>query len=80
MPRNRAAAFIHSLPVHLLGVLESLLGVLKSLPGALMPGLVIVLFVRVRGGEMSVGGIFVQLGGPLMIPVMRPVVITLRHL
>ena len=67
-------------PVRLLGMLVSLLGVLQSPPGALLPGLVILFLMGFRGATMSVGGAIVQLGGPLMIFVMRSVVITSRHL
>jgi hypothetical protein len=49
--------------------------VLKSLSGALMPGLVILLFVGFRGTPMRLGGNVVQLGGPLMVLVMRSVVV-----
>jgi hypothetical protein len=54
--------------------------VLKSLSGVFPSGLVILLFVRIRGSAMGVSGTFVQLGGSLMILVMRSVVIALGHL
>ena len=56
VPKGRDAVFIHSVPVRLLGMLVSLLGVLQSLPGALLPGLVILLLMGFRGAAMSVGG------------------------
>ena len=80
MPKDREAVFIHSVPVHLLGMLVSLLGVLKSLPGVFLSGLVILFLVRFRGSAMSMGGTLVQLSGSLMILVMRSVVIARRHL
>ena len=79
VPEDRDAVFIHSVPVRLLGMPVSLLGVLESLPGALLPGLVILFLMGFRGATVSVGGTIVQLGGPLMIFVMRSVVITSRH-
>jgi hypothetical protein len=79
VPKDREAVFIHSVPVHLLGMLVSLLGVFKSLPGALLPGLMILFLMGFRGAAMSMGGTVVQLGGLLMIFVMRSVVITSRH-
>jgi hypothetical protein len=66
--------------VHLTGVLVSLLGVLKSLPGVFVSRFVLLLFVGIRGGAMSMSGTLVQLGGSLMILVMRSVVLTLGHL
>ncbi len=71
--------FIHRFPVYLLGMLMSFLGVLKSLPGELLPGLVILFFMGFRGATMSVGGTIVQLGGSLMILVVRSVVIASSH-
>jgi hypothetical protein len=71
--------FIHRGPMRLLGMLVRFLGVLKSLPGALLPGLVILLLMGFRGATMSVGGLIVQLGGALMIFVVRSVVIASRH-
>jgi hypothetical protein len=79
VPEDRDAVLVHSGPVRLLAMPMSLLGVLQSLPGALMPGLVILLFVGFGGATMSVGGAIVQLGSPLMILVMRSVVVTSRH-
>ena len=79
VPKGGDAVFIHRGPVRLLGMLVSFLGVLKSLPGALLPGLVILLFMGFRGAAMSVGGAIVQLGGALMIFVVRSVVIASRH-
>jgi hypothetical protein len=79
VPEDRYAVFIHSVPVRLLGVLVSFLGVLKSLPGALLSGLVVLFFVGFRSATMSVGGTIVQLGGSLMIFVVRSVVIASRH-
>jgi hypothetical protein len=79
VPEGCYAVFIHSGPMRLLGVLVSFLRVLKSLPGALLPGLVILLLMGLRGSAMSVGGTIVQLGGALMIFVVRSVVIASRH-
>jgi len=79
VPKGRDAVFIHRVPMHPLGMLVSRLGVLKSLPGVLLSGLVILLFVRIRSRAMSLSGTLVQLGGSLMILVMRSVVITLGH-
>jgi hypothetical protein len=52
-----------------------LLGVLQRLPGVLVSGLMVLLLVRLRRVAMNVGGIVMQLGGPLMIFVVRSVVI-----
>jgi hypothetical protein len=71
--------FIHSVPMRLLGKLVGLLGVFESLPGELLPGLVILLVMGHRGAPMSVRGKVVQLGGALMILVMRSVVIARGH-
>jgi len=79
VPKDRDAVFIQGVPVCLLGMLVSYLGVLKSLPGALLSGLAILFFVGFRGATMSVGGAVVQLGGALMIFVVRSVVISSRH-
>jgi len=70
VPKHREAVFIQSVPVRLLGMLVSLLGVLKTLPGALLPGLVILLLMGFRSTTMSVGGTIVQLSSSLMIFVM----------
>ena len=56
------------------------LRVLKSLPGVFPSDLVILLFVRIRGSAVSVGGTLVQFGSSLMILVVRSVVMTSRHL
>ena len=80
MPEDRDAVFIHRVPVHSRGVVVRPLGMLKSLPGVFLSGLVILLFVHLRGSAMSMSGTLVQLGGSLMILEMRSVVITLRHL
>jgi hypothetical protein len=79
VPKGGDAVFIHRFPMRLLGMLVSFLGVLKSLPGELLPGLVILLLMGFRGATMSVGGTIVQLGGALMILVVRSVVIASRH-
>jgi hypothetical protein len=79
VPKSGDAVLIHSLPVCLLGMLVSFLRVLKSLPGALLPGLVILLLMGFRGAAMSVGSIIVQLGGALVVFVVRSVVIASRH-
>jgi hypothetical protein len=79
VPKDGDAVFIHSGLMRLLGMLVSFLGVLKSLPGALLPGLVILLLMGFRGAAMSMGGLIVQLGGALMIFVVRSVVIARRH-
>jgi hypothetical protein len=75
MPESRNAVFVHNGPVNLGGMLVGVLGVLKSLPGALLPGLVVLFLMGFRGAAVSVGGSIVQLGGPLMILVVRSVVI-----
>ena len=80
VPKRGDAVFIHSGPVRLFGMLESLLGVLKSPPGELLPGLVVLFLVGFRSATMSVGGTIVQLSSSLMILVMRSVVISSRHL
>jgi len=46
------------------------LRVLQSLPGPLLPGLVILFLVGLRGAPMRMGCIVVQLSGLLMIFVM----------
>jgi hypothetical protein len=79
VPKGCDAMFIHRGLMRLLGMLVRDLGVLKSLPGALLPGLVILLLMGFRGATMSVGGAIVQLGGALMILVMRSVVVTSGH-
>ena len=57
--------------IELLAVLVSLVGVLQSLAGVLVSGLVILFLMCFRGIAMNVGGVIVQLGGSLMIFVMR---------
>jgi hypothetical protein len=79
VPKGGDAVFIHRGLMRQLGVLVRYLGVLKSLPGAFLPGLVILLLMGFRGATMSVGGTIVQLGGALMILVVRSVVIASRH-
>src|SRR5208283_4086559 len=74
VPKDRDVVFIHSVPVHPLGMLVSQLGVLKSLPGVFPSGLVTLLLVRIRGSAVSVGGTLVQFGSSLMILVVRSVV------
>ncbi len=80
VPEHRDAVFVQKAPVRLLGMLVSLLGVLQSTPGALLPGFVILFLVGFGGATVGVRGGVVQLGGPLMIFVMRSVVVTSRHL
>ena len=63
---------------HRLSNLVSLFGMLEGLPRVLVSGLIFrfpLLFAR----AMGVGGEIVQLGGALMIFVMRSIVIALRH-
>ena len=79
MPKRGDAMFIHSGLMRLLGMLVSFLRVLQSSPGEFLPGLVILLLMGFRGTTMSVGGTIVQLGGALMIFVVRSVVIASRH-
>src|SRR5271157_1225124 len=74
-PKGCDAVFIHGGPMRLLGMLVSLLGVFQSLPGALLPGLVVLLFMGLGGAAMSVGGLIVKFGRALMIFVVRSVVI-----
>ena len=76
VPKDREPVLIHNVPVRLLAQLVSVLRVLKRLSGALMPSLVILLFVGLRGAPMRLGGNVVQLGGPLMVLVVRSVVVT----
>jgi hypothetical protein len=52
----------------------------KSLSGGLLSGLVILFLMGFRSATVRVGGAVVQLGGSLMILVMRSVVVTNRHL
>jgi hypothetical protein len=68
--------FIHKVSVRPLGMLVRLLGVLEGPPGQLVPGLVILFLMGFRGTPMGVGGAVVQLGGALMVFVMRSVVMT----
>jgi hypothetical protein len=63
VPEDCEAVFVHSGPVRLLAMPMSLLRVLQSLPGALVPGLVVLLFMGFRGATMSVSGGIVLLGG-----------------
>jgi hypothetical protein len=79
VPKDGDAVFIHSGPMRLLGMLVSFLGVLKSLPGELSRGLVILFLMGFSGAAMSVGGAIVQLGGALMVFVVRSMVIASRH-
>jgi hypothetical protein len=79
VPKHRETVFIHGVSVRLLALLVSLLRMLKSPSGALMPGLVILLFMGLRGAAMRLGRNLVQLGGPPMILVVRSVVITSGH-
>jgi hypothetical protein len=65
--------------MYLGGVLISELGVLEYLPGMLLPGQVILFAVLLGGGAMGMRRAIVQLGGSLMIFVMRSVVIACRH-
>jgi hypothetical protein len=74
------AVFIHGNSAHLLGMPVSILGMFQSLPGPLLPGLMILFLMGFRGTAMSVGRTVVQLGGSLVIFVVRSVVITSRHL
>ncbi len=48
-------------------MLVSLLGMFKSLAGALMTGLMVLLFVGLRSNKMGVRSALVQLHGPLMM-------------
>ena len=80
VPKHGDAMFVHYALVRLPGVLVSLQGVLQSLPGALLPGFVVLLFVGFGGASVSVRGKVVQLGGPLMVLVVRSVIISSRHL
>ncbi len=57
-----------------------LLRVLQCLPGMLVSRQVILFSVLFGGAAMRVGSFIVQLRGPLMIFVMRPVVIACRHI
>jgi len=61
VPKVAMPCFIHRGLMRLLGMLVRDLGVLKSLPGALLPGLVILLLMGFRGATMSWAGRYVQL-------------------
>jgi len=63
--------FIHTLQVHLLGMLMGLLRVLESPPAELLSGLMVLLLMGLGSAPMGVGGDIVQLGSPLMILVVR---------
>ena len=80
VPEHRDAMFIQEALVRLPGMLVSLLGVLQSLPGALLPGFVILFLMGFGGATVGVRGKVVQLGGPLVVFVMRSVIVTSRHL
>jgi hypothetical protein len=80
VPEGYDAVFIHKFPVRLRGMPVSLLGVFQSLPGELLPGLVILFLMSFRCATVCMGRTIVQLGGSLMVLVMRSVVITSRHL
>ena len=74
------AVFVYSSPRELCGMPISPLRVFKSLPGVLPSGLMILFRMGFRCAAVRMGGNVVQLGGPLVILVMRSVVITIRHL
>jgi hypothetical protein len=63
----------------LLGVLMSPCGVLEGLPRMLVSGLVI-LFSVLLGYTMGMRSEIVQFGGPLVILIVRPVVVTRGHI
>jgi hypothetical protein len=79
VPKDLDAALIHRLRAKLPGMLVSLLGMLKSSPGELLSGLMVLFLMGFGRTVMSVGGAIVQLGGPLMVLVMRSVVVACRH-
>ena len=79
VPKDRDTVFIHGVPVRLRGILVSLLGILKSTSGQLLSGLMVLFPVSFRRTAMGVGGAIVQLGGALMVFVVRSVVIASRH-
>jgi hypothetical protein len=79
VPKDRETVLIHSAPVGLLALLVGALRMLQSLSGAFMASLAILLFMGLRGAPMRLGRNVVQLGGPLMVLVMRSVVVTSRH-
>jgi hypothetical protein len=68
MPEYRYAVFIDG--VRVLRMLVRPLGMLQRLPRALLPGLVILFLVGLRGATMSMRSGIVQLGRSLMILVM----------
>ena len=76
---DREAMNTERVPMRLPGLLKRLLGMLQRLPGVFLPGLVVLFLMGFRGAAMSVGGTVVQLGGALMILVVRSVVIASRH-
>lgn len=77
---DRYAVLVHRSSGGLGGIFISLSRVFKSLPGQFLSGLMILLTVRLRGTPVCVGSRIVQLGGPLVIFVVRSVVVTCRHL
>ena len=78
--KDRDAVLIRCVPVHQSSMFVSLMGILTSLSGQLLSGLMILLFIGLRGAPMSMGGVIVQFGGLLMILEMGTVVITFGHL
>jgi hypothetical protein len=79
MSKDPEAVLIHRLPVRQLTVLLSVSRVFKGLSGDLTPCLVVLLFVGFRGAPMRMGRNVMQLGGPLVVLVVRSVVVTSRH-
>jgi hypothetical protein len=69
----------HVLLMSLLRMPARLLRVLKCAPRKLMPGFVILLFMSFGRDAVSVRGFVVQLGGSLMILVVRSVVVSGGH-
>jgi hypothetical protein len=61
-------------------MIVSLLGILKSPPGQFLSGLVVLFLMGFGGAAMSVSGVIVQFGGPLMVLVMGSAVGTFGHL
>ena len=80
MSKDGDAVTIHRGRMPVAGILVRLLGVLQGLPGVFMAGLVVLFVMSFCRIAMKVGGIVVQLRGPLMIFVVRSVVVASRHL
>ena len=72
---DREAMNTERVPMRLPGLLKRLLGMLQRLPGVFLPGLVVLFLMGDRGAAMRVRGRIVQLGGPLMVLVVRSAIL-----